>query len=544
MGNRHPRCLFALSAACLAAPAVGQAQVQTTTESFGYMETYDYAYDGRRNDSFQTNIIGIIDGQAVAFDLTFNRAFEDPDVVNGLAGHIATRGVNVGGAPGVLTWGDAELVDFYEEFLDSFTETSYSTVTSTVVTTQLTSGDAPNNIAFVGDRGYCYSFGVTGETNFGGFDGFFADCDTSEEFEVAAGTVNTNTHTTTVVTTLETSFTNEDYLNYGFYQYTGTVTLIGAVHTAVQSGAFEAGTGFRSRLLGEGGPRGGIRAAQAARAGGGGSPVRFWFGGHGGESETPVRGAVAGSRRSRSGLSGGVVFAPAEGFALGLALDRTESDIDAVGAVEAADFELTQYGLTAAWEGEAWFVSSAAMQGRGRVDAAHGTLALGGASTVDYSLDVQQLAAEAGYRFRFGRFHVAPLLGADWQRVRTGGFAEQGGVALAADGHGVRRSSAWAGLDAGHEWRFGGEAYLQLGGRLTYTHELSGDARALPVTLVGAPGDPLRITGATDEDSHVALVLEALWGISREAAIYVSAQAERHDGEDFHHVMAGVRIGW
>ena len=545
MIDRLPKHIGSLALAgvafALAGPA--DAQTQTSSGSTGYMENWDYVYDGRRNDSYQTNIIGTIDGDTI-FDLTFNRALHDPDVVNGLAGPMATRGVNAGGTPGVLTWGLIEQLDFYEEFLDSFTDTSYSTVTSTYTTVQVTSGDAPNNIAFVGDRGYCYTMGVSGETNFGAFDGFFADCDTSEELEVAAGTINTNTHVTTVVTNLETSFTNEDYLNYGFYQVVGTITPIGHIHTAVQTGAFEAGSSFRSRLLAEGGPRGGVKAGWTAREKEGGSPVRFWAGGHNGDAEDEAMAPIPGNERSWSGMSGGVVFAPAPGFSLGLAIDRTDSDIDAVGAPESADFELKQVGLHAAWEGDAWFVTGAASQGEGDVTSEHGNTALGGVSQANYDLDVIQLAAETGYIFRFGGTHVAPLVGMDWVRVRNSGFEEQGGIALAGERHDARRTSAWLGVDVGHEWKFAGGQFLQLGGRLSVSDTISGEERVVPVSLVGAPGDPLLIYGIPDDGEHTALAIEAVYGLSPEASLYLLLEAEQHDDNDGQQLMAGIRIGW
>lgn len=544
MPHRLPKALsfLALAGAVLAAtPAL--AQTQTSSGSSGYMETWDYVYDGRRNDSYQTNVIGMIDGD-VLFDLTFNRALHDPDVVNALADPLATRGVSIDGRPGVLTWGEIELLDFYEEFLDSFTDTSYSTVTSTITTVQVTSGDAPNNIAFVGDRGYCYTTGVSGETNFGDFDGFFADCDSAEELEVAAGTINTNTHVTTVVTNLETSFTNEDYLNYGFYRVVGTVTPIGHIHAAVKTGAFEAGTVFRSRLLREGGPRSGARTGWDRRQEAGGSPVRVWVGGHDGEAEDKAMGMVPGNERSSSGLSGGVVFAPAAGFTLGLALDRSEADIDAIGAPESADYELDQFGLHAAWEGEAWFVTALASQGEGDVDSEHGNAALGGVSKADYGMDVIQLAAETGYVFRFGNTHVAPLAGMDRVRVHSAGFVEEGGIALAGERHDSYRTSAWLGLDVGHAWTFGASQFLQLGGRLQVSDTLSGEERLVPVSLVGVPGDPLLISGIPDDGEHTSLTLEAVYGVSAEAALYLLLEGERHDGNDGYQVMAGIRIGW
>lgn len=533
--------VFTGVALALAGPAA--AQVQTTTESGGYMENWDYVYDGRRNDSYQTNVIGVIDGDTV-FDLTFQRSIDDSDVRTALAGPLATRGINSGGTPGVLAWEAIELLDFYEEFLDSFTETSYSTVVTVNTTVQVTSGDAPNNIAFIGDRGYCYTWGVSGETNFGDFDGFFADCDSAEEFEVAAGTVNTNTHTTTTVTNRETSFTNEDYLNYGFYRVVGTVTPIGHIHTAVQTGAFEAGANFRSRLLAEGGPRGGAKSGWAAREKEGGMPVRVWAGGHNGEAEDDAMAPIPGNQRAWSGMSGGVVFAPAPGFSLGLAIDRTDSDIDAVGAPESADLELKQIGLHLAWEGEAWFATGAASQGEGDVSSEHGNAALGGVSQASYDMDVIQLAAETGYIFRFGGTHVAPLAGMDWVRVRNSGFVEQGGVALAGKGHDARRTSAWLGLDVGHEWTFAGGRYLQLGGRLRVADTISGEERVLPVTLAGVPGDPLVISGIPDDGEHTALALEAIFGLGEEASLYLLLEGERHDGNDGERLMAGVRIGW
>jgi hypothetical protein len=521
-----PTLAFAILAALAAPRAI--AQVQTETASWGWWETTDYQYDGQHNDAYETHVTGTFGGQTL-FDLTFHRSIVDADVVAALRAQTAPRGFAVGGAPAVLTWGELEFVDGWEEMLDSFTEVSYTT-TTTETTEQVTSGDAPDNVLYVGDRGYCYDAGVSGPTNFGDASGRFATCDYGEEFTVEAGTVNTNTHTTTTVTTVERWFTQEDWLNIGFFRIAAEATLIGGVHTATQSAAFDVGTAFRRQLLSAAPP----------------SPERFraWLGAHGGGHARDAAHGIAGDRRDWRGTRGGVEFGLPAGFRVGIAGDRSSADVDAVAFPESARFDLVQVGLHARWEGVHGYVAGAATRGRGDVSTRHGDASLGGVAEADYDLDVDVLALEAGWRARFGPLELAPMVGVERIRVRSDGFAETGGIALVAPAHTSERDAAWAGVEAARTWTFGGGRALRLGGRIALVEFLSGDARVLPVALASDPATPLAIAGLADDARTTTAALAATFAFGPHLSLRLEGERDWREDDTGDRFAAALRVDW
>lgn len=521
-----------LGASCLASPAV-LAQVVTQTESNGerYVETY--VDDGRRNDSYDTRITATLDGTTLLYDQTFIRAFDDPSVQAGLAQASAPRMANVGNAPAVVTWGAPQLIDSYEEFLDSFTEQTSATLAPVFVTTmQTTSGDAPDNIAYVGNRGSCFTDGVTGATNFAPFDGRFADCDNSEEMLVEAGTTNVNTHTTTVFETVYSSFTNEDYLNFAHYQLQGTATRIGTSHTAVQSGLFDALSGFGRRL--------GLAAEPSATDR---QRLRGWLEGHSSRSSSEGGGDLPGNRRSISGYSAGVLASPWENWQLGLALDSSTLEIEGRGAPEEADVDLTQLALQLRHDRGPWSAAVILMHAFGDAESAHGSAALGGISTARYDVDATGASLEAQYRLGSGSLRLAPLLGADWIEAGNDGFVEQGGMALAADSHTVNRSRAWLGLAVGRTWRWGGR-WLDVDLRSRAVSLLSGEERELPVTFAATPGTPLSIEGVEEESFGLDARLLLAFGFHRILSMYVAADGYQAGGDETYRYSGGLLARW
>lgn len=189
---------------------LGAACAQTTTETSSSGDLYTSENTSEvvtgstlHSAQFQTEINGETGTIPLPGLLRYFDPFSDAEIQQAAAAQLPADYVHmVGDVPvTIVSWSPAELTESNYEVIDTFTsETPYSTV-SNFVTTQLTSGDAPNNIVPTGYRSDCFSFGASGATNFEPFDGSFADCSGNEEFfEVAPGTINTNTHTTTVYT--------------------------------------------------------------------------------------------------------------------------------------------------------------------------------------------------------------------------------------------------------------------------------------------------------------------------------------------------------
>lgn len=528
MGNTRIVTWALASAALL--PGMVAAQTATQTQSVGTISTYNYAYDGRRNDAYQTRITTTVDGATFLYDQLFYGQLTDAQGQAGLAEAGAVRAVAVHGAPGVIVWSGAELIDSYEELIDSFTDISITTLAPTFITTvQTTAGDAPNNVVYTGDRGGCFDTGVSGATNYAPFDGAFANCDTYEEAIVAPGTINTNTHTSTIIETLETWFTNYDYVNFAHYQLTGQMVLIGTVHPGVQTGLFESGARFSGRLL----------DAPVPETGG-----RAWIEGHDGHSESRSEGSVVGNRRSMSGMTGGLVLAANDHWRFGLGVDRTDYGIDVVGAPEEADLDLTQFGAHVGYDAGRWFANLAVSHARGEADTRHGNASMGGVSTAKYDIALNATAMEFGYRLQARDWQVVPQAGIEWVEAKTDDFSEQGGIALVADRYSAERSRAWAGLEVGRQWQWADQRSLAISMRARLLSVLSGEDRLLPVALATARNEALAITGPDENSTGGELGFAAILGLGGRVSLYLAAQARRNGDDEAHGVQAGVQFGW
>lgn len=519
----------ALVLAALAAPATAQTVTDTTSD--GELHDFTYVYDGRRNDTFQTRFVGLLDGEVI-FDQTFFRGLDDIEVQAFLADLAEPRAHAVDGAPGVLTWSAPELVDQYEELLDVFNEVSTSTTTTTVVTVQWTSGDAPDPVVQTGSRGLCYDTGADGPTNYGDMSGAFASCDYFDEHVVAPGELNRNTHTTYIYTTVETSFTNEDWLTVSDYDMVGEVRLIGVVHGAARTAMFESGSAFLDAVTERG------ERPQRDRT------ARLWAGGYGGRAETPGFGRIAGSERRSDGLQGGVDWSIGP-WRLGLAFDHGETRIETPGEPEAADLSLTQAALRvgALWRG-GWFVSGVAAAGRGDVEAWHGDASIGGVSTAAYDVRTRGASLSAGRRLEAGGWSVAPAVGYDHVRARSDAFTESGGIALAAAESASGRDSVWAGLGVARRMRLGGGAVLDLGGRARAYKVVDGQERSLPVVMVDLPDTPLTLRGAPEHDRGLAWGVDAALELRGGLVVFASGDRVEAGDDEASRWRAGLRLSW
>jgi hypothetical protein len=517
-----------------------RAQVQTGTDSSGTIYVQNYAYTGQRNDAYQTRITASIDGIGMLFDQTFFRGLGDPSVQAAFADASQPRGYARNGAPGVLVWDAPELVESWEEFVDSLTE-YYVVVDPTVtyVTVQTTDGDYDNALVYFGDRGACYDAGSSGSTNSPPYDGAFANCDSWEEAYVPPGTINTNTHTTTVYSTTEVTFTQEDWLNYSHWNLSGRVELIGHAYPALQGALFDAGTGLLGRL-GVGGGGGGAQRAPTAP----GSSWDVWLQGHRAQSRIAGDIAAPGHRHELSGGSAGLDYVGKTGWRFGVALDRSDLDLAVHGAPEQAQADLVQFGVHGAYDNGAWFMGVAAAHGRGDATTRHGDDVLGGVSSAGLDVAQSSIGVHAGVRTHVGKVSLSPGVGIDWTRQRTDAWSESGGIALRSDGYTATRRRAWLGLEATRQWDFGNGRVLVLAATGRIHSLLSGAARKVPVAFVDTPDEDLAIAGVRDAGDSRSLEVVAALRLSRHAALQFGAEAWRAGGDRGERWVAAFRVDW
>lgn len=520
-------------ATCLVAVVGAPALAQTVTETYsdGEIYTEEYYSDGRRNDSYQTRLWGEIDGELV-FDETFYRSIDDASVRGFLNGLATPRAYVLNGAPGVLTWSAPELLDQYEEILDIFTETNVSYETSTVTTVQWTSGDEADPVVLTGGRGYCYSLGSNGPTNYGDRSGSFADCDYWEEYYVNPGELNRNTHTTYVYTTVYTDFTNEDVLTVSDYRMRGQVRLIGMSHGATQTGMFEGGTAFLDQMTGRSDGRQDDKT------------VRAWANAYGGNASTGASGSLSGSERDNRGVRAGMDWA-AGPFTFGLGIDHGETDGRTVAEPETYDLALTQLGgrMGLEWTSGA-FVTATAAIGRGDVRSRRGDASTGGVSQAEYDVNTLGGALVAGFRFQLGDWRLTPMGGVDHFTIRTDAFVENGGIALRAAEHSVERATLWGGLGFGNSLSLGETMRLEIDGRIRSYQVLDGDQRALPVVMVDLPDQPLTLRGAPEHDNGVEYGLSVSLAMGERFSLFAGGERVDAGPDEASRWRAGLKVRW
>jgi hypothetical protein len=528
------------------------AQATTQTQSSSSYSIYNYEYSGRRNDSYQIRITAGIADATDLYDQTFIYPVGNSVTQAGFAEASAPRGMSVGGRPAVVVFGAPTLIESYEEFLDSFTDVSINTLPPRFETTvQTTSGDAPGNVVYAGERGGCYESAASGSTNTAPFDGRFpGGCDNNEETLVDPGVVNTNTHTTAVFETIELAFTNEDYLNTEHWHVAGAFVLIGAGHVAARSEGLARGADFLDRLttqtasdLGGADP-----FMSVADASGETAPrprrraLRFWSQGYGGRAEHEGDDFTPAGEGSFSGAAAGLTFAPSRTWRVAVALDHSISEIEA--GAEEADATLTLIGAQAAYAAGVWFANAAAAAGAGDVETVRGNAGLGGVSSAVYDLDVIALSTEAGRRFAFGSVQVSPLMGAEWVRAESGAFAETGGLALAGPPDSGERARGWLGFGLAQSWDWDNGASLRLSGRARALNLLSDKRQTRAATFIGAPSDQMEISGVTEDDTSADLQFDADLIVGRGFGLHVGLAGASGDHHESYRFAAGLRARW
>lgn len=219
-GFLRPTACAALVAAC-AIPEIGNAQEITETESYGerydYIETFEY---GEGTTAYIASTRFEINGADVLLPLpelfSYERAFTAQEVAAQLPENYVHMVDGVGVT--ITGWASPELTDSYYEVTDTFFFQSYNSYVANESSVQLTSGDFSGAEVPIGYRGWCSDGGTSGSTNFDAFDGHFASCESAEDvIAVAPGTVNRNTHNTTVYVDEVYTFESSDYAVMDYY---------------------------------------------------------------------------------------------------------------------------------------------------------------------------------------------------------------------------------------------------------------------------------------------------------------------------------------
>ncbi len=208
------------------APAQAQETSQTSSsgERYEYADTYEY---GEGSTTYNVNFRALIGSEEIEIG-GLSRYFEyfTPEEIAAFAPpgydfYVEANLVSITG------WSAPQYVTSEYTVIDIFSEETYYNEVASVITTQTTSGDAPDAVVPVGWRGNCYFDGASGPTNYSPFGGEFAGCDYAESyFEVAPGTINTNTHTTYVSRqgTHYFQVVDDAYTDYYLFVPTSTAT--------------------------------------------------------------------------------------------------------------------------------------------------------------------------------------------------------------------------------------------------------------------------------------------------------------------------------
>jgi len=516
------------------ADAVWAQVITTNTTSYSRTETVTVVTNPTvRLDTFETRITGDLSNGTLLYDQTFPEAFSSATVQGGISA--ATLAITNAGGPGIVITGPTR-VEHTETLIDSTTQTD-RVVTDTEESKSFEVVVGPGSIQ-IGDRGVCTGTGCSGGTG--------------PIVTLTFGETVNNVHTYIHYDITETVTVTEEWLTYEHWALTGVVQAVGVVHTAVQSGALDAGSRFLRRMGDEAAGtqgRGVISVPLLAYGPTGTATVgvdplgaRVWAEAYGGIARTDADGAIPGDERRSYGFAGGVVFSPTEGFTLGVGLDHGRTDIDLDSAfAETGTINLTEIGLSAGYTSGPWFANAALTYGFGNADTTH---ALGGVSTAGYDLSLWGVLAETGYRFDVGGVRVTPTIGIDYLDMRTDGFTETGGAALVAPDHAIDRTRAWIGLDLGHTWHTpsGGSFALSGYGRLVGV--LSGDERTLPVAFASVPGAGMTVTGNAEDRFGFDAGAAAGYAFGNGASLFAAYDARFRDGFTAHQGRIGLKVTW
>jgi uncharacterized protein with beta-barrel porin domain len=216
-----------------AAPAVAE---DTQTSSYG--ERYDSVYIneyGNGSTTYSVNVNADLGGEQVTIAglSRYFISYDPSEIAEAVPG---TYGYMYQGVPvTVEAWSAPEHTDSWYDLIDVFVSDSYSFDIIGVTSIQTTSGDGPDALVPIGNRGFCYDDGVSGATNYDAFDGTFANCEGADDYLVVApGSINTNVHSTTIYQDTYYHFESIDDAYTDFYTVRPLAT------TTASSGTMES----------------------------------------------------------------------------------------------------------------------------------------------------------------------------------------------------------------------------------------------------------------------------------------------------------------
>ncbi|MFT4026177.1 MAG: autotransporter outer membrane beta-barrel domain-containing protein [Novosphingobium sp.] len=459
--------------------------------------------------NYSTQILGRLNGGTPLYDQTFPVPFSDPAAQ---AGVVAARAaITTAGGPGVIIGAPVLTAS-------SNNTTSASTTTYSLASTQTTIGTpvinfGPGTIT-TGQLSQCNVSGLPGSTR--------PTCQNlpGTPYVLADGETNFNTNTNTAYTIDEATATTNTTTLFEQWTLFGYVQAFGLAHTAVQSGALDAGSRFLRRM-------GDAAFADDAPAPG----IRMWAEGYGVWSKARASGGIPGDDRSQYGFAAGLAGNLTPNFTLGLGIDHGNTNVRLDNGFERGDIRLTQFGLYGGYTAGPWFANLAGTFGVGEVNTQNNLLGL---TTARYDLTTAGVLGEAGYRMQLGDWRVTPSLGFDYTMVRSDGFTETGTLALTAPARTAGRTRLWAGLDAGQRL---GAFDWSVYGRLVGV--VSGDERLLPVTFYNLP---MTVTGNKEAKLGGDAGARFAWRFAPGAELFARYDGRFRDGFTAHAASAGLKV--
>ncbi|HTU11952.1 MAG TPA: autotransporter domain-containing protein [Allosphingosinicella sp.] len=533
---------------------IGSADNDGTGEEFGYILQLAQVTQSRLiviirlpgvtlesvvNQSFQTNVRGTLNGEAV-----FTRSFADPITstlgVQSLADARAALQA-VGGLRRIVI-ADPRLVSVTTTVTAQRSGTA-DVVTDTQTTTASINTFGPATVV-TGDRGICATAASNGQEPTG--------CSLpGTPTAVDVGVLNTNIYTNTINSITPTTTTEVDQLITSQWEVAATAgNQFGIVHALAGRVGFDRGDRLLARTLALGVAAGdegeGFRAGAATPAGSrlvGDGRWRIFGEYFGGWQRLSADAAVPVARASgdTNGITTGIGYDGGSGLRLGAVIDYGKTDMDVRDPVapESLDVELTQLGLYAGWRSGRLGLSAAGALGLGDV----GTVidAPGGASSARRNIRTWALGGGITYALVDGRgLKLDAMAGVRHASVGLRRFTETGGITpLAGLADTVTRTRLYAGLQASG----GGDVRPWAYARMAYD---SGDRNGVASVVFAAnPGlGTFQAVGpgAGRTGAEIGAGIDARVG--DRLRLHAGYEGAFREGEATHMARAGLTLGF
>lgn len=213
-----------------------------------------------------------------------------------------------------------------------------------------------------------------------------------------------------------------------------------------------------------------------------------WYGSLG-WSGSLQRGGYAGATYQMSGAVAGADFRIGRNGLFGYSVGGSRGFGQLDGAWDHNRSTLEGASLYGGWANGRWYARASAGTGWYRQDMQR-LLMLGGlAAPVGSNFSGRYLDGniESGLRLRLAGARVTPFVGARYQRLDEGAFAEQGGYGfgLRADARSIARTQMGAGLRLQRGWQLGNGMLMQLDGGAEWWHALHQYGGAFAATFTG-----------------------------------------------------------